>query len=46
MVVAAGVPKIVFVGAAAAPKTVMAVGKLVAEGTVVTVAEEQKAPLL
>jgi hypothetical protein len=45
VVVAAGVPKNVFVGAAA-PKNVMAVGKLVEEGTMVTVAEEQKAPLL
>jgi ABC-type dipeptide/oligopeptide/nickel transport system ATPase component len=46
VVVAAGVPKIVFVVAAAASRNVMAAGKLVEEGTVVTVAEEQKAPLL
>lgn len=46
MVVAAGAPKTVSVGAAGAAKNVMAVGKLVEEGMMVTVAEEQKAPQL
>jgi hypothetical protein len=46
VVVAAGVPKIVFEGAAAAPSNVVAVGKMVEEGMMVTVAEEKKAPLL
>lgn len=46
MVVAVVVPRIVFVGAAAEAKNVTAVGKLVEEEMMVTVVEEQKAPLL
>lgn len=46
VVVVEGVPKIVFVGAAGAAENGMAIDKLVEEGMMATVVEEQKAPQL